>query len=41
MPFLRNHVRNLYYVLIAFIIIECLASISWGMEFIDVQFLLM
>lgn len=40
LPLLRRHVRNLYYALILLIIIECFASISWPIEFLDVQFTL-
>jgi hypothetical protein len=36
LPCLRNFVRNLYYSLIFLIVIECLASIWWPMEFLDV-----
>lgn len=38
LPLLRRHVRNLYYALILLIIIECFASISWPIEFLDVHF---
>ena len=31
LPFLRSHLRNLYYMLILLIVMECLASMSWGM----------
>lgn len=33
---MRHHVLVLHYVLIALIFVECLASISWAVEFIDV-----
>jgi hypothetical protein len=37
LPFLQDHIQNLHVFLIIGILVECLASISWPVEFIDVS----
>jgi len=39
LPFMRRHLKMLHMIVIIFIFVECLASISWAVEFIDVLYL--
>lgn len=41
LPFLKKHLKVLHFVLIGLIFVECLASISWAVQFIDVICLLL